>query len=61
MEMSIDDYTREQKECLRRILKHKLKKNPRYLDPLKKLKEYLSTKEHNEKDMEWIEKYLTSI
>ena len=35
-----------------------LKKNPKYLEPMIKLKYYLSTKNANEKDMEWIEEYL---
>jgi|TARA_B110000261_G_C13006751_1_gene326454 hypothetical protein len=61
MEMSIEDYTREQQKCLTNIVKYELKKNPRYLDPLIKLKYYLSTKYANEKDMELIEKYLTII
>jgi len=61
MEMSIEDYNREQKKCLRHILKYELKKNPKYLDPIIKLKQYLSTKDSNEKDIEWIEKYLSSI
>jgi hypothetical protein len=58
MEMSIEDYNREQKKCLMNILKYELKKNPKYLEPMIKLKYYLSTKNANEKDMEWIEKYL---
>ena len=29
MEMSIEDYTREQQKCLTSIVKYELKKNPR--------------------------------
>jgi hypothetical protein len=58
MEMSIEDYEREKKKCLMSILKYEMKKNPKYLEPMIKLKHYLSTKNANEKDLEWIEKYL---
>lgn len=56
--MALEDYKREQKKCLSHILRYELKKNPKYLEPMLKLKYYLSKKEYNEKDMEIIENYL---
>lgn len=56
--MSLEDYKREQKKCLTHILQYELKKNPKYLEPMLKLKYYLTKKEYNEKDMEIIENYL---
>lgn len=59
--MSLEDYKREQKTCLKHILHYELKKNPKYLDPMIKLKYYLTKKDYNEKDMEIIENYLTVL
>ena len=39
MEMSIEDYTREQQKCLTNIVKYELKKNPRYTTALRKRNE----------------------
>jgi len=61
MEMSIEDYNRETHKCLMDILKHNLKKDPKYLDPLIKLKSYLSDKVANEKDLELIDQYLIVV
>ena len=61
MEMSIEDYNRETHKCLMDILKYNLKKDPKYLDPLIKLKSYLSDKVANEKDLELIEQYLIVV
>ena len=59
MEMSIEDFKKEEKICLMNIVNYELKKNPKYLEPIQKLKYYLSKKEANEKDIELIEKYLS--
>ena len=59
MEMTIEDYKKEEKQCLINIVNYKLKNDPKYLEPIYKLKYYLSNKEPNEKDIELIEKYLS--
>jgi len=41
--------------------KLEIKKNPKYLEPILKLKYYLSNKDYNKKDMEIIENYLNAI
>jgi len=60
-EMSIEDYNREKKNCLKQILNYEIKKNQKYLEPILKLKYYLSNKGYNKKDMEIIENYLNPI
>lgn len=59
MEMSIEDFKKEEKVCLINIVNYELKKNPKYLEPIHKLKYYLSKKDATEKDIEIIEKYLS--
>ena len=56
MEMSIEDFKKHEKLCLRNIVNYELKQNPKYLEPIHKLKYYLSKKDATEKDIEIIEK-----
>lgn len=59
MEMSLEDFKKEEKICLLNIVNYEVKKNPKYLEPIHKLKYYLSKKDATEKDIEIIEKYLS--
>ena len=57
--MSLEDFKKEEKICLLNIVNYEVKKNPKYLEPIHKLKYYLSKKDATEKDIEIIEKYLS--